>query len=214
VTDSLQDKLEYLASVDVAPATPEANTIRAVVSALPPARNTCSSLDRSDAFVKADIIDEQHLLGRLQALSYVDLAECSDESLITTIVQRAIAELKYQVESSTRDGTYETKLRSRIASLQSRHSDDRFGGYSEEERRDVLWDAIRFTRDVITQLEWCRRLLDKAWSANDPEDDDRNPIDNVGSDIPMRVWLSDEQMRAKYGNNFSRYFAAEHPQRL
>jgi hypothetical protein len=169
-----------------------------------------------DAFVEADIIDEQHLLGRLLALSYMDLAECSDEPLIATIVQRAIAEAKYRVEvvPSTRDRTYETKLRSRIATLQSRHSGDRLGAYSKEERSEVLLDAIRFTKDLITQLEWCRRIIDKGWSANDPEQDDGDPVDNVGSDIPMRIWLSDEQMRAKYGNNFSRYFAAEHPQRL
>jgi hypothetical protein len=162
VIDYLADEFKYLESVDVAPATPEADSIRAAVEReLAPQK----CYWRADALINAEIMDEQYLLARLRVAFYKDWSECLDELLMTIIVQRAIAELKYRIGERYRSQTgHEGALlaflwsqidqeEALLALLQSRLSGDRFGGISEELRDKILGAALQLTKNRIKRCE-------------------------------------------------------------
>jgi hypothetical protein len=157
------DTMAWIRSLPAAPATPEAETIRSAVNALPTTDSRwCRYQDKLDLF-DAYIIDEQHLRARLQALRFGKLAQCMAE-FQQIVLERALAH-----EEANRDTAVACRAKSiaLIKSLQARPAADRLAGCENGELSSMVLSALILTECRIERLQNCQRLISKAQNACD-----------------------------------------------
>jgi hypothetical protein len=174
--------VEFLNSVAPAPPTPEAETIRAAIGKRLPAQNDYCWWECHGYLMEASLIDEQHLLAKLKALHFGKFAECSDESLIAVIAERAAAYIRYCLAEQKRwraepDPESDKQDQTLIESLEASVPGDRLAKYTRDQQTQILWKAIHLTEAEVQRSQRAVWASGKALNACYPDDNHEDPVD-------------------------------------